>query len=289
MATPSMIHKVPTNMDAKWKACEEEMNPLKPLKSLQQAITNTVIVFDYDDTLFPSSKLKEIMSRPNRGPYQDRHQELCSKISDQELNELAHLSWITFNLLTTYIFHYSMSNIYIVTAASSGWIQKSLLSVYKIGYYSQIYHLLFSTANPSNNPNNKIQIFCPSADVIKSFKNKKQYATISEYPAFKWKYKVFKLIFDKKNIDIDNVINSFTSIGDSEWEYQASRKLQHEVRQNKNTFIHRIKLLHEPSFISLRNEQVLIYNSCGTFEIHSIIYKKALNINYLNEKQRLNQ
>ena len=247
----------------------------------EKLMSNTVIVFDYDDTIFPTTKLKEIAGRPGN--------DIFSKITESELNDLIHLSLVTLNVLSLYILHYSRKNISIVTAASNGWIQQSLGIVYKIGYFSQIYQLLFPDHLNQNNNDDILQIFNPTPEISKSFKSKKQYFQISEYPVFKWKYNVFKHILKQKYANKDNVINTFTFIGDSEWEYQASKALRHNYCKTKNLFIDGIKLLSKPSFNSLKDEQTLIYGLCGKYEINSLVNKTVLDINYLEWQQKANQ
>ena len=98
------------------------MKYLQSIQSLSKHIYafNNVIVFDYDDTLFPTTKVKEIMSRPTMTIYENKFQEIRSKMTDEEIKDLIELSWVTFNLLKIYIEQYSMNNICIVSASENG-------------------------------------------------------------------------------------------------------------------------------------------------------------------------
>ena len=158
-------------------------------------MSNTIIVFDYDDTLFPTTKYNEIMARPlpNATTFcQNKSQHIMSKMTEKEMIEWIKLSQIALNLLSSYIQKYSPKNICIVSASSNNWIQKSLLDVYQIGSFSQIYHSLFN--HNSMNDENKLLMYHPSLEVLTAFKTETNYDNISQHPCFIWKYKIFKQI-----------------------------------------------------------------------------------------------
>ena len=232
------------------------MKYLQSIQSLSKQIhaLNNVIVFDYDDTLFPTTKFKEIMSRPTMTMYENQFQETRSKMTDEEIKDLIELSWVTFNLLKIYIEQYSMNNICIVSASENSRIQHSLGYVYDIGYFKQIYNLLFDHHN-----HNKISIYHPSEQILKSFRSKKVYNNLYEHPAFIWKYRTFKKIFAAKYVESDHTLNTFTFIGDSECEYQAAKQLNLYNSQNingqNNVIIDQMKFVNKPSIRSLIQQQ----------------------------------
>ena len=166
-----------------------------PPSSSPMTMNNTVIVFDFDDTLFPSQKLKEINSRSNVNNDNNSSpnysaQSLISRMTLIELKELVELSWNTLNLLKTYINRYSDKNICIVSASTQGWVEQALKLVYNIGYFQQIYHLMFDE--------HKITVFNPSSDIIKSFGITKICKSYDDHPCFPWKYNVFEYILAQK-------------------------------------------------------------------------------------------
>ena len=147
---------------------------MNPPSSTPMIKTNTVIVFDFDDTLFPTNKFKEINSRPiarNKNNSSPRYsaQSLMSRMSSTELKQWVELSWNLFNLLKIYINTYSHENICIVSASRQGWVQQALGLVYDIGYFKQISGLIFYSY--------KISIFHPASDVMKSFNTNKRNQT----------------------------------------------------------------------------------------------------------------
>ena len=247
---------------------------------------NTIIVFDYDDTIFPTTAIKQIFQRynpyhsPINHPSKWNQDELLKRINAKELNELMQLSCITLNLLMAYIAKYSTKNIFIVSAATSKWFQHSLSIVKNIGFYQQIFELL---------TNFGIQKFHPSsASDLRKNKN----ATT------KWKYNQFKSILNCKKIFSDknknnehSKINTFVSIGDSGYEYQAAGYLTNTNNNDKinKFFVHRIKLIDHPSINALNIEQRKLYESCLYFEHYSTVNKINIDQDYkqwINKQQK---
>ena len=263
--------------------------PMYPPPISPMIMTNTVIVFDFDDTLFPYKKWKEINSMSNATKINNSTpnysaQSFMSKMSDTELTEFIELSWATLNLLKSYINQYSHKNIYIVSASSKGWIKKALKSVYDIGAFNQIYHLILE--------NYRILTFNPSSDVMKSFGIKKAYKTYGDHPCSKWKYNTFKFILNQRRMNNFGVINTFVFIGDSPFEYEAANKLRNEVckkDKNKNMFIDRIKLKYKPKINELINEQKYLQLNCGAFEYYSCVNMSGFDVDYVeSEKEFVN-
>ena len=254
------------------------MNP-PSFSPMIMTMTNTVIVFDFDDTLFPSKKYKEISSRSSNLTPNYSTQSLMSKMSATELTEFIELSWTTLNLLKTYINRYSHKNIYIVSASSKGWIQKALKSVYDIGGFKQIYHLILNS--------HKIATFNPTSDMIKSFGIKTGHKGHNNHPCAHWKYNVFKFILNQRNMHHIDVINTFVFIGDEPFEYEAENKLRIEIcAKDKNVFIDRIKLKYKPEIDELINEHKYLQLNCGLFEYYSCVNKSGFDVDYVEEIQK---
>ena len=268
---------------------------INPSLSSPMIITNTVIVFDFDDTLFPTKKFKEINSRSNtinintcNSTPNYSAQPLISRMSLTELNQFIELSWATLNLLTIYINRYSHKNICIVSASTNGWVQDALKSVYDIGYFKQIYALIFGNYN--------ISTFNPTTNIIKSFGLKKSYKSHDDHPCVHWKYHVFKFILAQKCVDsVDGknhnteVINSFVFIGDSIFEYLAANKLRMHVcakDKNKNVFIHRIRLKRKPEINELIKEHKYLYSRCASFEQYSMDKKSGFDVDCFEEIEK---
>ena len=185
-------------------------------------------------------------------------------------------------MLCLYISKYSYKNIFIVSASNINWIKKSKKIVSKIGCYQLIYNLLFNTLQ-------KIQIFNPSTMVLPF-----QQLPNGENQALHWKFNTFynllenvKLSYNNLNMS-KNILFTFVSIGDSEYEYKASEMLRESlVNKQINTdhldsFIHRIKLMYHPSINDLCVEQSQLSKICGIFELHTLRHKTQIDINYEN-------
>ena len=239
------------------------------VKHYSEQELNTVIVFDYDDTLFPTTFIKTIFKRntPIKSTSRWSSIELMRRINQKETDQLISLSYVTLELLKLYIQKYSMKNIFIVSASCRRWIEKSLSIVQHIGFYKQICQILKSFKNPIIN--------C-DASRINPPKNKK-------FDATKWKYNKFESILKNKNFFSEKKnnkkyrINTFVSIGDSTYEFEASGRL----RNNKNTFfVHRVKFIHYPLLNQLYLEQCKLYHSCLYFKLYSMINKQNVDEDY---------
>ena len=164
---------------------------------------NTVIVFGYDDTIFPTCAIKNIFKRNNpiANISKGNEDELLKRINAKELNELMQLSCITLNLLMVYVRHYSMKNILIVSASKRKWFDHSLSIVENIGFYKQIKQLLINFEIIKIHPMSKINLTSKNAT--------------------QWKYNQFESIlknqkfFSDKNKKNKNSkkINTFVSSG----------------------------------------------------------------------------
>ena len=234
-------------------------------RNKRQTEMNTVIVFDYDDTIFPSTAIKNIFKRYN--PINDiskwNLQELLQRITISEWNDLVQLSVVTYHLLSIYTQKYSMENIFIVSAAKPKWFKHSLSIIETIGCYKQI------------------------GKILKNFKITKLFdGSVSDSTnknPTKWKYNKFESILKFKKFFSDkneNKIDTFVSIGDSAYEYHAAGQLKNINDKNNKFFVHRIKLIDHPSLNHLYAEQYKLCQSCLYFERYSMVFKTNVDQNY---------
>eukprot|EP01083_Nonionella_stella_P075008 203667_1 len=91
------------------------------------SLVNKLIVFDWDDTLFPTSKTKQ----------------MSNQISDVEHTQMNELSCCIYAVLSSFIDKYGARNIRIVSASEKGWIKQSLSMVANIGRFADICNILF--------------------------------------------------------------------------------------------------------------------------------------------------
>ena len=245
----------------------------------------TSIVFDYDDTIFPTHALKQIFSRKkvidNKMVYdsiqncsQYSNQGLLARASPQELEQLQKLSMVTYKMLCFYLNQYSNKNIVIVSAACQGWMRNSLKILLNIGVYKAIYELLFM------NPCTKIKIYNPSNDIL-PFKTCHQIT--------KWKFDTFDKLLNNARSSYNfcnnlgyNILHGFVSIGDGEYEHQAAKLLRDNQQKKDESFIHRIKLRRHPQITDLMDQQSQLTQICGIYEMHCLNNKEQIDIKYDN-------
>ena len=254
-----------------------ETNNNKPL-------FNSIIIIDYDDTLFPTDKVIKLRKQTGFNG------SIKSSLNPQELSELISLSWETLNLLQLHMAHYLPQNIFIVTASGKGWIEESLGFVSEIGYYGDIHRILFGAKKDEP----KITIIHPPSTKLplKEYKWKDdKNAEFIGHDALDWKYETIQEIFQNKVVDSERIMNTFVVIGDSVFEYIAAQKLKEEcdkifVRYN-NIFINRIKLKPEPSIVELWNEHIVLNQLVGIYENVSYQSKEPLDMDLSNEIKTL--
>eukprot|EP01083_Nonionella_stella_P247770 858685_1 len=100
---------------------------------------NKLIVFDWDDTLFPRTKILQMC---NSDQQKVANISRC-RISDVDYTRLNELSCSIHLVLSTFIGKYGARNIRILTASEKGWIKQSLSIVSNIGRFADVYNLLF--------------------------------------------------------------------------------------------------------------------------------------------------
>eukprot|EP01083_Nonionella_stella_P239901 839172_1 len=146
--------------------------------------SNSLILLDWDDTLFPTSIIVEILGNRDKNGF--------ALVCDADIELLNKLGTITLELLQHLINKYGSNNIHIVTNSLQGWIKDSLSFASCISkVYKQIDQLLI---------NNNITM-----DSAQTIYGKKENST----PTI-WKILCFKNIFENKSQSYKH----FISIGD---------------------------------------------------------------------------
>ena len=220
---------------------------------------NNLVIFDYDDTIYPTYVIKQILKRKhniNRLPieakkyYPSLSQQLLSKVTSKELIDLYKLSWCTYKSLQIYIKTYSQQNIFIVSLSKQGWIKQSLSIVGDIGYYKHIYELLFKSKH-------KITMIHPPNNIL-PFKSVSKGVN---YSASDWKFAIFRDLIDVHFVFKDESMNKFLCIGDSQCEYHAAGKINNYFKK-ANLKIDRIKLMKRPSICDMIDQQIMLKKVC---------------------------
>merc|ERR1712013_898995 len=151
----------------------------------------TLIVFNWDNTLFPTKALQLIRARPNQ-----------QTLTQSDYDELTALSQVVYRVLHNYISRFSSRSIRIVSAARNGWIASCLRFVRGIGSWSAIHNLLFDAVHP-------IETVYPQRGA-------------AHFEAFEhvmsFKYNAFRNLIQTHRPRL------FVSIGGSRAEYVASRR-----------------------------------------------------------------
>eukprot|EP01083_Nonionella_stella_P075010 203670_1 len=101
------------------------------LQEESYSLINKLVVFDWDDTLFPTTKIKQMSNQQN------------ASFSDVDYTQLNELSCCIYTLLSSFIAKYGARNIRILTASEKGWIKQSLSIVGNIGRFADISNILF--------------------------------------------------------------------------------------------------------------------------------------------------
>eukprot|EP01083_Nonionella_stella_P044358 119447_1 len=193
---------------------------------------NKLIVFDWDDTLFPTTAIKKL--------------EISKKgylsVSAEDHMQLKELSYEIYHALSTCILQYGAPNIRIVTASEKGWIKRSLSIVYKIGRFADVYDILFIKS--------KIIMIHPPQQNL---------PFVSQKQVFEWKYSIFTILLRDSHLtnDCKATVNTFMSFGDSIHEYKAA-KCAADVYQN--VLVHRVKFLPRPSISDVIDQMKFLHN-----------------------------
>ena len=206
--------------------------------------TKRMIIFDWDDTLFPTTAIIK------NKHFDNNSSKICAE-------QLYNLGFKLYQLLNKYIFTFGSNNIFIITNGKNGWIEQSLNIISK--QFKQLINtdcgLFEFECNPFEAISGLLAFFricCISA----------QYLYCKQHPndTRKWKELAFKnyaIIHFGMSSEKTNII---LSIGDSDDEYLASKKCVEHLNNNysynnyKTFNIQTIKLQHKPSLDILINE-----------------------------------
>eukprot|EP01083_Nonionella_stella_P235393 827748_1 len=192
------------------------------------SLINKLVVFDWDDTLFPTTKIKQMSNQQN------------VSFSDVEYTQMNELSCCIYTVLSSFIGKYGARNIRIVSASEKGWIKQSLSMVANIGRFADIYNLLFVK--------HKIEMIHPL---------KRDLPFVTDTHVFDWKYRVFRILLRDSHLtnDCSSTVNTLVSFGDSPHEYKAAK---HAATLFGNVLLHRVQLLCEPSFTDMIQNMELL-------------------------------
>ena len=192
-----------------------------------------IIIFDFDDTLIPTSFLYLLMaSNPQ-----------SLSLNEQQYKYLFDLSYHTFIMLQQYIHKYSSQCIKIITAASFQWIKKSFTYLGAVGYFNQIHDLLFNK--------HKIEVISPNPYHLpfKSAADKRRYKTDAFIRVCHEQLSRYK-------------VHSIVSIGDDSSEYLASRQAGNKYCKNIR-WVHRIKLISRPLIVDMIEQMQFLLLFCN--------------------------
>eukprot|EP01083_Nonionella_stella_P155043 500318_1 len=191
---------------------------------------NKLIVFGWDDTLFPTTKLYDQLNGVD------------VSVSDDDLTQLNELSCSLYIVLSTFIAKYGARNIRIVTASEKGWIKQSLSIVRNIGRFADVSNLLFVK--------DKIEMIHPL---------KRNLPFASQKQVFVWKYQVFRTLLRDSplNNECSSTVNTLVSFGDSSHEYKAAK---HAASQFDNVLVHRVQLVRKPSLTDMIDQMTFLLN-----------------------------
>eukprot|EP01083_Nonionella_stella_P071636 192557_1 len=200
---------------------------------------NKLIVFDWDDTLFPRTKILQMC---NSDQQKVANISRC-RISDVDYTRLNELSCSIHLVLSTFIGKYGARNIRIVSASEKGWIKQSLSIVSNIGRFADVYNLLFDVKD--------------NIEMIHPLKRNLPFA--SQKQVFVWKYQVFRTLLRDSplNNECSSTVNTLVSFGDSSHEYKAAK---HAASQFDNVLVHRVQLVRKPSLTDMIDQMTFLLN-----------------------------
>lgn len=181
-----------------------------------------IIIFDYDDTIFPTNIINNI------------HNNNINNISILQSLELNHLDNIICNLFQTILSNHPNIYLYIVTNSQTGWIANTTLK-----FLPKFNEFL-------TNYNNSHYQFC----IISARDN---FEKIWPNDPIMWKIKCFENILNKH--EQEEKIKNIISIGDGEPEYKAINFIN---TFKNNIFGKSLNFIQEPSTIKQIIDQLVL-------------------------------
>jgi len=188
----------------------------------------TLIVFDWDNTLFPTKALKRMESRSRKSKY---------ILSD--LDELSDLSHWVHRVLSEYISFYGSQSICFVTAEKRGWVESTLRSLSGIGVWAQIRSLL-----------DGLYVVCAHSSIL-PFAYKEH---ILSHKLEAFQYHCRRCPFR---------VRMLVSIGDSAAEFEASKLC---ADGNEGMSVGRVKLQKRPSLRCLIRQCQFVLDLCANLQ-----------------------
>ena len=232
----------------------------KRKKNNNKLVTKRMVIFDFDDTLFPTSAYNN------------------KKLSFSKLNEYGKL---LLKVIFKCIHTFGSKNIFIVTNGSNKWVYHSL----------QLLSEIINKKNEKLSQNKNCKNYFEN--IIKCFNDHKISITSArdlyseQYPKKPEVWKTFAI----KNLLIEhfkikykyNYKYIITSIGDSMDEFNATQNvlniLKHEnewIKTNDNFDLQRIKLNNAPSFDIFMDQLYTLFDSIDDYKK----LKHSLDINF---------
>jgi len=245
-------------------------NVLSRRRSRSKVTQKTIVIFDWDDTLFPTSSV------------------VCQQEKHITVGDLQNLGRRTYELLGKYIDVFGANNVFIVTNGSKTWVLDSLKEM------SRVYQVSFEGVDDQQERKKDYWAALYNSLIslqLKIFSAKALYAEDHPQQPTLWKTLVFKSIV-KEHFNLysgsDNNIYCIISIGDSENEFMASYEAKQMIatmnRLNRNNNIarlHRIKLKEEPTMKEMVNQIASLMKEADT--LHS--EQGSITIRYLQERR----
>jgi len=242
----------------------------------------TVVIFDWDDTLFPTSEVVE------------------KSDSNITIGDLYILGKSVYQLLGTYISTFGAKNIFIVTNGSKNWILDSLKELSRM-YKDSFDALPGDTADAESTQKMRGKDFF--AAIYNSFISlripllsaRSAYSDRHPQRASLWKVLMFKSIV-KSHFNLfsgrDGNLYVIISIGDSKDEFDAALEAkrmavtQNRLNCNDNVvLLHRVKLMERPNIqqmvkqhAALRKEAPVLFAARESVTIRHVDVQKWVSI-----------
>lgn len=207
----------------------------------EYAHDGTLILLDWDDTLFPTTFINEILNSRDKN-------DLCL-VRDDQIEALANLGNATLSLLTALVTKYGQNNVHIVTNSLNGWIAESLCYAACI---TKIYK--------------QIQTFLEEHDITMISAQSKYAKKHIKSTPLQWKQLTFDDILksDKTKSSYSHII----SIGDQITDHYSVKKCIESLTAY-SPIHHMIKLKMSPTVNDMINE--IRYIDTCFFQIFDVI------------------
>eukprot|EP01084_Bolivina_argentea_P128300 226807_1 len=215
--------------------------PIYFQQQTQYEYPNTLVLLDWDDTLFPTSMIMKVLDKTDANGF--------ALVCNSDIELLHKLGLITLDLLIHFIKTYGSNNIHIVTNSLNGWINNSLSFATCISKtYQQIRTLLID-----NN--------------IKMVSAKSKYSKIEKCP-IAWKRNCFQNILNDARICYKHII----TIGDRWTDIHSSQQAIDSLKEY-TPIHHMIKLKKNPNLLEMYNQITSVKTSFN--QIFDVMFANA--------------